>query len=72
MMSRKRRRVTGYNAQLAKLDEINGRLINMESGLDDLKKVAVINGALSGAVSGTLCGGLIATGITLIKLRWGG
>ncbi|MFV5906041.1 hypothetical protein [Klebsiella oxytoca] len=71
-MKRKTRRVNNSTSQqLAKLEEINARLKNIETGLDDLKKVAVRSGAVAGAVSGGLCGGLVATCIGLIRYRMG-
>lgn len=72
-MKRKSRRngINNNAQQLAKLEEINARLMNIEGGLNDLRKTAARSGAVAGAVSGGLCGGLIATGIGLIKLRMG-
>lgn len=49
------------------LSQISGSVLRIEQRIDAIEKRAVLNGALSGAISG----GLVATAIQLIKSRMG-
>lgn len=49
------------------LGQISGSVLRIEQRIDAMEKRAVLNGAVSGAISG----GLVATAIQLIKSRMG-
>jgi hypothetical protein len=70
-MTRRRTHHRRESPELVMLAEINQRLVRIESNIDQVKEIATRNGAISGAVAGTVSGGLVATGIYLIKARLG-
>ncbi|VFS40939.1 Uncharacterised protein [Serratia liquefaciens] len=43
----------------------------MESSLDDVKSSAIRQGAIAGAITGSVSGGLVYTTIMLIKAKLG-
>lgn len=71
MTRRRTDRRKAVSPELAILTEINQRLVRIESSVDVVKTTATRAGALSGAVAGTVSGGLVATGIYLIKTKLG-
>ncbi|AYJ94776.1 MULTISPECIES: hypothetical protein [Enterobacterales] len=65
------RRGPATSAEMALLSEINQRLARMESSLDDVKSSAIRQGAIAGAITGSVSGGLVYTTIMLIKAKLG-
>lgn len=67
----RRQRRAHSSPEMDALNDIKGQLNNIESNIDEIKSMAVRQGAISGAVSGGVTGGIIAIGFSLIRSRLG-
>lgn len=62
--------ILGQNRQIiAKIDEQNHRIDNLES---TLTKKATMAGAVAGTVSGSIASGVLMVGLELLKAKFGG
>ena len=67
----RRQRRAHSSPEMDALNDIKGQLTNIEHNIDEIKSMAVRQGAISGALSGGVTGGIIAIGFSLIRSRLG-